>query len=172
MEEMVYNGEPVGVTYYNAQKGGKVGSSSEGEFNYWPPYVQTQDLMNSVLDAIQLDGFTIAFHVENLVPYWLWVDKGHRVIYPDPNTGELVEPGTFVMARPFQERIQSEVEQLMETLMFSMRGVGTQLVQSIKQWVLTGSITAAAVASGNMYPVKYPPPMGYGAKFNKWVGIQ
>lgn len=152
MQDTVYDSE-VEVIYYNQP--GKPRESN------WPEYERTGNLMMAVVHGIEVVGTSIQFHIDdNLAPYWLWVERGHRVILPGGD-----EPGIFVVGRPFIDQIYEAINNyLMYELAPLVKSYFASIVQEVGRSVLTHHHTLGP------RNIEYFPSRGYGNTQGKFGG--
>jgi len=69
---------------------------------------------------------------ERLAPYWIWVEKGHRVVMPGG-----YEPGTIVGPRPFVEQLFQDLYNYVSIRMEeTITRYGATVVQAVGDWLL------------------------------------
>lgn len=135
---------------------------------------RSYNLLKAFTEGVVVSPTGVSFGVnESLAPYWLWVEKGHRVILPMENAqGEtiMVETGTFVKGRPFVNEIDVAVQEYLNYMMEDFaENVAARIPSAIAHWIVEDGDSREV--EGMTKAVKYYPKMGYGAEFDKYVGI-
>lgn len=93
----VYN-TPAQITRYGTFEAGLPTETGED-------YNRTYNLLYMFMSGFRHYVRGVKFEIDNsLAPYWLWVEKGHRVVLPDGT-----EPGTFVGERPFVDQYKDRL---------------------------------------------------------------
>lgn len=175
IEERVYNKEVELIRYF---KRGKPHEPSPNQFRGLDEGGRTGNLLRAFTEGVKATSFGISFGVdESFAPYWLWVEKGHRVIMPTPigdGTYVMMETGTFVKGRPFVEEIEVKVQEYLNRLLgnFTVQ-VAARATDAIAQWVANGEGGKGRLFEYELgaKTVKYFPRMGYGDEFAKYVGL-
>lgn len=164
VQSVVYDSE-VEVIYYT--------QSGKPRDSHWSDYEPTGHLMMAVVHGIRVEGLTLTVQIDDdLAPYWLWVERGHRVILPGGD-----EPGIFVVGRPFVDKIYREINRFLAT------EIGPLIHQHYKGVIR--EIGQAALQSrgiGSKFVENFP-SRGYGnvegklggtlpSAFNRFVGLR
>lgn len=163
MDEMVYDAEDVEVIYYDPEMGGRLGTGYEGRTKR-----QSGNLKRAAIEGLRLTGTEISWEIDdNIAPYWLWVDQGHRVFLPDGEGGTR-EIGVWVRGRKFVHKIEMALKQVSDSLTAVMNHKYKGVVTAIGQWVLHGK---HMLDKTNYMVVHYPDEFdGYTKAFYQHVG--
>lgn len=96
---------------------------------------RTDELRLSAMTAVRFDiagaKAELVVDLTDLAPHWIWVEKGHRVVFPGG-----VETGTIVGPRPFVEQLMRDVYAYVSTRMVTViEEYGALVTQRISDWV-------------------------------------
>lgn len=162
VNSMVYDAEVETVKY--AQPGKPKESN-------WPKYDRTFNLRKAVEKGVIGIGHNISFQIdESLAPYWIWVDRGHRVVTKSGETG------VFVVGRPFTDEISAMIREFVETEIIPLIQAYSQSIVHEIASEMIGLPEHERIAM-NPLRVKNIPARGYGARpgfkqFYRYVGTR
>lgn len=173
VKEQIYDTEADVIKYFQGGKPRMSASESRELSDHpWPEYKPSFALLNAYLDGIQWDGNTITVGVNTAAaPYWLWVERGHRVFFPQKKGEDvfIMESGTFVVGRPVLALIQQAVDNFMVAAAQEFtNSVASEIPGAIAEWVVQDSRTQR---DAYVPLVKNAPSYGYGRRFEKYVGL-
>ncbi|MFA5714214.1 MAG: hypothetical protein WC998_00555 [Candidatus Paceibacterota bacterium] len=123
---------------------------------------RTYNLMQSVVAHLVGANKIVVDIDESMCPYWLWVEKGHRVVMPFG-----VEVGTFVGERPFINEVRMEIQKYLSTVVSNnMEMVTVDLLERALSWMVSdqtysGIKTPFRVGAGLKSQTSYTKFMGW-----------
>lgn len=124
-------------------------------------YARTFNLLRAFTEGITVNGTQLNVGInEQLAPYWMWVEKGHRVYFGDE------EVGTFVQGRPFKDDVRRDVQEYIQGVL--VPDINTLLGNAASQ--LTSWVANGKPMQLDPKLVKHIPAFGYGKEFQQWTG--